>query len=57
MRLDLGWTYANAGAMNTANAAGYLAGAMLAAPVARRFGVKQTFLAAIRRSSPRLAPS
>jgi predicted MFS family arabinose efflux permease len=47
MRLDLGWTYANAGAMNTANAAGYLAGAMLAAPIARRFGVKQTFLAGI----------
>ena len=47
MRLDLGWTYANAGAMNTANAAGYLAGALIAAPVARRFGVKQTFLAGI----------
>ena len=47
MRLDLSWTYADAGAMNTANAAGYLAGAMIAAPVARRFGVKQTFLAGI----------
>ncbi len=47
MRLDLGWTYANAGAMNTANAAGYLAGALIAAPVARRFGVKQAFLAGI----------
>jgi predicted MFS family arabinose efflux permease len=47
MRLDLSWTYANAGAMNTANAAGYLAGALIAAPVARRFGVKQTFLAGV----------
>ena len=47
MRLDLGWTYANAGAMNTANAAGYLGGALIAAPVARRFGIKQTFLAGI----------
>jgi predicted MFS family arabinose efflux permease len=47
MRLDLSWTYANAGAMNTANAAGYLAGALIAAPVARRFGAKQTFLAGI----------
>jgi predicted MFS family arabinose efflux permease len=33
--------------MNTANAAGYLAGALIAAPVARRFGVKRTFLAGI----------
>ncbi|HEY2463994.1 MAG TPA: YbfB/YjiJ family MFS transporter [Steroidobacteraceae bacterium] len=47
MRADLGWTYANAGAMNTANAAGYLAGALIAAPVTRRFGVKETFLAGI----------
>src|SRR6185295_9792157 len=31
MRADLGWSYFTAGAMNTANAAGYLAGA-LAAP-------------------------
>jgi predicted MFS family arabinose efflux permease len=47
MRADLSWTYANAGAMNTANAAGYLAGALIAAPVARRFGVKPTFMAGI----------
>jgi predicted MFS family arabinose efflux permease len=30
MRADLGWSYFTAGAMNTANAAGYLAGALLA---------------------------
>lgn len=29
MRADLGWTYTLAGAMNTSNAAGYLAGALL----------------------------
>lgn len=43
MRADLSWTYANAGAMNTANAAGYLAGALIAARIIRRFGVKQIF--------------
>jgi predicted MFS family arabinose efflux permease len=47
MRTDLGWSYASAGAMNAANAAGYLGGALIAAPIARRLGVKQTFLAAI----------
>jgi predicted MFS family arabinose efflux permease len=47
MRTDLGWSYANAGAMNTANAVGYLAGALLAAPLARRFGIKRVFLAGI----------
>jgi predicted MFS family arabinose efflux permease len=30
MRADLGWSYLTAGAMNTVNAAGYLAGALLA---------------------------
>jgi len=30
MRADLAWSYFTAGAMNTANAAGYLAGALLA---------------------------
>jgi predicted MFS family arabinose efflux permease len=47
MRNDLGWSYADAGAMNTVNAAGYLAGALIAAPVTRRFGMKGTFLAGI----------
>jgi predicted MFS family arabinose efflux permease len=47
MRIDLGWSYADAGAMNTANAAGYLAGALIAAPVTRRFGIKGTFFAGI----------
>src|SRR6201996_807595 len=44
MRLDLGWSYAQAGAINTANAAGYLIGALIAAPLAARFGDKRGFL-------------
>jgi len=44
MRLDLGWSYATAGAMNTANAVGYLVGALAAAPVAARYGDRRGFL-------------
>lgn len=43
MRADLGWSFADAGAMNTANAAGYLAGALAVAPMGRRFGDKGVF--------------
>jgi predicted MFS family arabinose efflux permease len=43
MRLDLGWSYAAAGAMNTANAVGYLIGALAAAPIASRFRDKRGF--------------
>jgi predicted MFS family arabinose efflux permease len=39
MRDTLGWTYSAAGFMNTINAAGYLAGALFAAPLAKRFGL------------------
>jgi predicted MFS family arabinose efflux permease len=45
MRADLGWSYFVAGAMNTANAAGYLAGALLAPAWLRGFGVRGAFLA------------
>lgn len=38
MRDDLGWSYTIAGGMNTANAAGYLLGAMLTPRLMRRFG-------------------
>lgn len=38
MRMSLGWSYAAAGFMNTINAAGYLAGALVAAAVMRRLG-------------------
>ena len=43
MRADLGWNFAQAGALNTANAAGYLLGALVAAPVGRRIGDKRVF--------------
>ncbi len=38
MREDLGWSYTVAGSMNTANAAGYLLGALLTPMLMRRFG-------------------
>jgi len=46
MRADLGWSYFTAGAMNTVNAAGYLAGALLAPPCLRRFGARTVLVAA-----------
>ena len=39
MRETLGWSYSVAGFMNTVNAAGYLAGALIAARLIRRFGL------------------
>jgi len=45
MREDLAWSYLTAGAMNTANAAGYLAGALLAPAWLRTFGTRGAFLA------------
>lgn len=44
MRADLGWSFADAGMMNTANAAGYLAGALTAAPLSKRLGVRRVFV-------------
>ncbi len=44
MRTDLDWSFSAAGAMNTANAVGYLAGAVLSAAAARRFGSRRTYL-------------
>lgn len=38
MRADLGWSYTLAGAMNTANAAGYLLGALATPALMRRWG-------------------
>jgi len=43
MRSDLGWSFADAGTMNTANAAGYLAGALVASTIGKRAGDKRTF--------------
>ena len=39
MRDALGWSYSAAGFMNTINAAGYLAGALMASRIAKRFGL------------------
>jgi predicted MFS family arabinose efflux permease len=45
MRAELGWSYFTAGAMNTLNAAGYLAGALLIPPALRRFDARRVMLA------------
>jgi len=47
MRLDLAWSFTQAGAMNTANSVGYLAGALGAAPVLKRTGSRRLFLGGI----------
>src|ERR1700681_4332145 len=39
MRDALGWSYSAAGFMNTINAAGYLAGALIASKLIKRFGL------------------
>jgi predicted MFS family arabinose efflux permease len=44
MRAALHWSYAEAGFMNTVNAAGYLIGALMAAPLAARLGLMRTLL-------------
>src|SRR5579883_2119098 len=44
MRADLGWSYAQAGAMNTVNAVGYLLGSLVAAGLAARRGSRASFL-------------
>ena len=44
MRADLGWSYLIAGAMNTVNAAGYLAGALLAPVCLRRADARSVFI-------------
>jgi predicted MFS family arabinose efflux permease len=44
MRLDLGWGYTEAGLMNTANALGYLVGAIAAPYIIKRLGVWRAFL-------------
>ncbi len=44
MRADLHWSYTEAGAMNTANALGYLAGAVGATVLVTRFRLRPVFL-------------
>lgn len=45
MRADLGWSYLVAGAMNTVNAVGYLAGALLTSPLLSRIPTPRLFVA------------
>ena len=45
MREDLDWGYTLAGAMNTANASGYLLGALATPWLMRRFGAARVLLA------------
>ncbi|WP_298345035.1 YbfB/YjiJ family MFS transporter [Ferrimicrobium sp.] len=47
MRAELSWSLSTAGAMNSANAVGYLVGAIASASLARRFGTRRSFLAAL----------
>ncbi len=47
MRAELHWSLATAGAMNTANALGYLVGALGTARLARRYGARRSFLAGL----------
>jgi predicted MFS family arabinose efflux permease len=44
MCADLGWSYLTAGAMNTVNAAGYLAGALLTVSWLKRHAARRVFL-------------
>src|SRR5512133_3825790 len=45
MRADLHWSYTMAGAMNTANALGYLLGALLTPRLMNRFGPSRLLIA------------
>jgi predicted MFS family arabinose efflux permease len=45
MRADLGWSYLTAGALNTANAAGYLLGALLLPALLRSVDARRVMLA------------
>ncbi|MBL6430426.1 MAG: YbfB/YjiJ family MFS transporter [Alphaproteobacteria bacterium] len=45
MQADLALSYVQAGALNTANGVGYIAGALSAPWAASRWGAKRTFLA------------
>ncbi|MGC9156380.1 MAG: YbfB/YjiJ family MFS transporter [Ferrimicrobium sp.] len=47
MRTELSWSLSTAGAMNSANAIGYLVGALFSASLARRFGTRRSFLTAL----------
>jgi predicted MFS family arabinose efflux permease len=47
MRADLAWSYAHAGALNTANAAGHVIGALATASISAKLGAGRSFLAGL----------
>jgi predicted MFS family arabinose efflux permease len=47
MRAELHWTYSLSGGMNTANAVGYLIGALISTPLMRMLGTKLSFIVAL----------
>lgn len=47
MKSDLAWSYFQSGLMNTINALGYLAGALIMGGLTRRWGALQIFLAGV----------
>ncbi len=47
MRAALHWSFATAGALNAANSAGYLLGALLAGALARRWGARRAFVLSV----------
>ena len=55
MRADLAWSYFTAGAMNTANAAGYLVGALLAPRLLARLDARHFMLGGVALSALLLA--
>ena len=55
MRADLQWSYFTAGAMNTVNAAGYLAGALMAPRWLARYDARRVFLWGMGASAALLA--
>ena len=57
MREDLGWSYTLAGAMNTANALGYLLGALVTPRLIRRWGASRVLLAGAVLASAFMAAS
>lgn len=55
MRATLGWSLAQAGALNTANAIGFIAGALCASRLGARFGAARVFTAMLLASAVSLA--
>lgn len=47
MKTQLAWSYMDAGALNTANAIGYLIGALVASRIALEYGSKRVFLTSL----------